>query len=786
MVKCPLCIARELSPKGKVKKQSLYSRQPSAQISALVVIGLPQYMSTISGARYERVVNTVKELIAGVLSEELLGRTYDAAEKTGLQQRHYKLVVIVSLGEQRGEGVRMCSRALWDADTDTHASHLFLNPGSLETLCHVSERYSERLEGREWILEIQCVCIAINATELHHLCAFWKVSRSRKLRASSPGAVTSSSELSVALRPFRARLDSNGELSSCLLAASRTKLTRTNWGSQERGGILHPFFGPTYTQDSKISKTTMAKQKRGPPLLGELFIPSVALISRTRPTESTSRRVCTWLLGVVTVVPPLTAPITLALGLEAPLLLLELAGVSSEAAAIYEIEVADTARSHHGVHRKAADHWTSLAWPLLLLRLQIIVTALRFVARGRSRPLSPFSSYTGGHDTVLARPWSHVVPRCAWDFECRPHTVVARYGEVRHRHCPCFGTHYLHNLEVHERSVSVPFVSGNVSGQTADVESLVLSEQCPYVKRIHVRKIFYFFCSRRPLRFPPSSFTSLNSWTGAPLVMFGVGRVTALPHVCWHVSSGGSSSDGSFQGAATKGSILLIVSPPVGRVPATARSSRELLHSIHTPSKPLESAYRRRQSFNMFMDMYARTCGRRIQMRRSCSSRRTLVTLLHLEFLTTPRHGCNWTMIRSQLNLGNHGTVDVHHDQSTGCGAKVHLLVIRSPDSTCYGFTYLGAVSSKIIIGAQWKIWVLAAVGSGEGDTHDSSHIAGSKPTLLIDDAFSSPIKKWFNSCRFNIAANDLFTSGSSSGTLPIHVRDKMAQSHRALEFRSK
>jgi hypothetical protein len=49
------------------------------------------------------------------------------ATETGLQRRHYKLVVTVSLGEQRGEGVRICSRALWDADTDTHASHLFLN-----------------------------------------------------------------------------------------------------------------------------------------------------------------------------------------------------------------------------------------------------------------------------------------------------------------------------------------------------------------------------------------------------------------------------------------------------------------------------------------------------------------------------------------------------------------------------------------------------------------------------------------------------------------------------------
>lgn len=68
MLKLPLWIANVLSPNGKVKKQSLYSRHPKAwnmkfvcsmasyskwfvptHISDLVVIDLPQYISTISG-----------------------------------------------------------------------------------------------------------------------------------------------------------------------------------------------------------------------------------------------------------------------------------------------------------------------------------------------------------------------------------------------------------------------------------------------------------------------------------------------------------------------------------------------------------------------------------------------------------------------------------------------------------------------------------------------------------------------------------------------------------------
>ena len=36
-------------------------------------------------------------------------------------------MVEVVLGEQRGEGVRMGTRCLWDADTDNYASDVFMN-----------------------------------------------------------------------------------------------------------------------------------------------------------------------------------------------------------------------------------------------------------------------------------------------------------------------------------------------------------------------------------------------------------------------------------------------------------------------------------------------------------------------------------------------------------------------------------------------------------------------------------------------------------------------------------
>ena len=39
----------------------------------------------------------------------------------------YKIVVEVVIGEQRGEGVRMGTRCLWDSDTDNYASDVFMN-----------------------------------------------------------------------------------------------------------------------------------------------------------------------------------------------------------------------------------------------------------------------------------------------------------------------------------------------------------------------------------------------------------------------------------------------------------------------------------------------------------------------------------------------------------------------------------------------------------------------------------------------------------------------------------
>eukprot|EP00033_Pygsuia_biforma_P001457 GCRY01001646.1.p1 GENE.GCRY01001646.1~~GCRY01001646.1.p1 ORF type:complete len:123 (-),score=12.06 GCRY01001646.1:81-449(-) len=84
----------------------------------------------------------VKELIRNVLFERLSGLTYhpenttqwtrEIADDIKLKLKEfeldrYKFVVQVVIGEQRGEGVKMGSRCMWDADTDNYAQEVFLN-----------------------------------------------------------------------------------------------------------------------------------------------------------------------------------------------------------------------------------------------------------------------------------------------------------------------------------------------------------------------------------------------------------------------------------------------------------------------------------------------------------------------------------------------------------------------------------------------------------------------------------------------------------------------------------
>ncbi|XP_022072245.1 dynein light chain Tctex-type protein 2B [Acanthochromis polyacanthus] len=84
----------------------------------------------------------VKECVREIVRERLSGLRYDPEEVPELSRSladcikdkvknagfdRYKLVVQVVIGEQRGQGVKMSCRCLWDADTDSCAEDVFIN-----------------------------------------------------------------------------------------------------------------------------------------------------------------------------------------------------------------------------------------------------------------------------------------------------------------------------------------------------------------------------------------------------------------------------------------------------------------------------------------------------------------------------------------------------------------------------------------------------------------------------------------------------------------------------------
>lgn len=105
--------------------------------------------------------NTVKSIIQTILNEELSGKQYSPeltpqwtrliADRIKdkikgklvcyenfnahlhtmfsleLNYTRYKIVTQVFIGEQRGEGVRMATRSLWDAEADNYATHTFMS-----------------------------------------------------------------------------------------------------------------------------------------------------------------------------------------------------------------------------------------------------------------------------------------------------------------------------------------------------------------------------------------------------------------------------------------------------------------------------------------------------------------------------------------------------------------------------------------------------------------------------------------------------------------------------------
>ena len=124
----PLLLCLKLNTMSKRQPKESETQEPSFQIR-------PSFENKFRPG-------AVKEIIHTALNQSLAGKSYDndkvtewsKAISTHIKDKiklmgydRYKIVVEVVIGEQRGEGVRMGTRCLWDSDTDSYASDVFMN-----------------------------------------------------------------------------------------------------------------------------------------------------------------------------------------------------------------------------------------------------------------------------------------------------------------------------------------------------------------------------------------------------------------------------------------------------------------------------------------------------------------------------------------------------------------------------------------------------------------------------------------------------------------------------------
>jgi hypothetical protein len=101
------------------------------------------------GAKFQQ--HKVQAILRGVLKERMEGQAYDAVKAAQISKHiaedlrervkalgyeRYKLVVQVTLGQKKGQAMRIVSRCLWDTATDAFASEYFENE-SLYCVCQV-------------------------------------------------------------------------------------------------------------------------------------------------------------------------------------------------------------------------------------------------------------------------------------------------------------------------------------------------------------------------------------------------------------------------------------------------------------------------------------------------------------------------------------------------------------------------------------------------------------------------------------------------------------------------
>jgi hypothetical protein len=107
------------------------------------------------GAKFQR--HKVQAILKAVLKERMEKQQYDPVKAAQISKHIaedlrekvkalgydcYKLVIQVTLGQKKGQAMRIVSRCLWDTSTDSFASEYFENE-SLYCVCHVFGLYFE-------------------------------------------------------------------------------------------------------------------------------------------------------------------------------------------------------------------------------------------------------------------------------------------------------------------------------------------------------------------------------------------------------------------------------------------------------------------------------------------------------------------------------------------------------------------------------------------------------------------------------------------------------------------
>lgn len=107
------------------------------------------------GAKFQR--HKVQELLRQLLKERMEDQKYDPVKAAqiakhlaedlrekvkALGYERYKLVIQITLGQKKGQAMRIASRCLWDTNTDNFASECYENE-SLYCVCQVYGLYFE-------------------------------------------------------------------------------------------------------------------------------------------------------------------------------------------------------------------------------------------------------------------------------------------------------------------------------------------------------------------------------------------------------------------------------------------------------------------------------------------------------------------------------------------------------------------------------------------------------------------------------------------------------------------